>query len=144
MVRGADVVIENYRPGTMEKLGIGYETLKAENPALVYCAVTGFGRTGPYAGRGGFDLITQGMSGLMSVTGLAAPTSLHSTTGSGNTFRIKGVRFGPPPKLTGDQVDELRRERAAGVRIRDLVEKYGLSRASVYRLLEPEALGTKR
>ena len=71
MVRGADVVIENYRPGTMEKLGIGYETLKAENPALVYCAVTGFGRTGPYAGRGGFDLITQGMSGLMSVTGEA-------------------------------------------------------------------------
>ena len=71
LVRDADVLIENYRPGTMEKLGLGYGTLKAENPALVYCAVTGFGRTGPYAGRGGFDLITQGMSGLMSVTGEA-------------------------------------------------------------------------
>lgn len=71
MVRDADVLIENYRPGTMERLGIGYGTLKAENPALVYCAVTGFGRTGPYAGRGGFDLITQGMSGLMSITGEA-------------------------------------------------------------------------
>ncbi len=72
LVREADVLIENYRKGTMENLGLGYETLKAENPALVYCAVSGFGRTGPYAHRGGFDLITQGMSGLMSITGESA------------------------------------------------------------------------
>jgi crotonobetainyl-CoA:carnitine CoA-transferase CaiB-like acyl-CoA transferase len=65
----ADVVIENYRKGTMEKLGLGYETLKARNPGLIYCEVSGFGRTGPYAERGGFDLIAQGMSGLMSITG---------------------------------------------------------------------------
>ncbi|MFT5111994.1 MAG: crotonobetainyl-CoA:carnitine CoA-transferase CaiB-like acyl-CoA transferase [Parasphingorhabdus sp.] len=65
----ADVVVENYRRGTMEKLGLGYETLKEINPAIVYCEVSGFGRTGPYKDRGGFDLITQGMSGLMSVTG---------------------------------------------------------------------------
>jgi crotonobetainyl-CoA:carnitine CoA-transferase CaiB-like acyl-CoA transferase len=65
----ADVVIENYRLGTMEKLGLGYETLKAINPGLIYCEISGFGRTGPYASRGGFDLIAQGMSGLMSITG---------------------------------------------------------------------------
>ncbi|GAB4368713.1 MAG: CoA transferase [Kiloniellaceae bacterium] len=65
----ADVVIENYRKGTMEKLGLGYETLRARNPGLIYVEISGFGRTGPYAERGGFDLIAQGMSGLMSITG---------------------------------------------------------------------------
>ena len=65
----ADVVIENYRRGTMEKLGIGWPTLHARNPALVYCSLSGFGRSGPYADRGGFDLVAQGMSGLMSITG---------------------------------------------------------------------------
>ena len=66
---GADVLIENYRKGTMERLGLGYDVLRQENPGLIYCAVSGFGRTGPYAERGGFDLIAQGMSGLMSITG---------------------------------------------------------------------------
>jgi crotonobetainyl-CoA:carnitine CoA-transferase CaiB-like acyl-CoA transferase len=65
----ADVVIENFRKGTMERLGLGYDALREINPALIYCAVSGFGRTGPYAERGGFDLIAQGMSGLMSITG---------------------------------------------------------------------------
>ena len=65
----ADVVIENFRVGTMDRLGLGYEVLKARNPGLIYCQITGFGRSGPYADRPGFDLIAQGMSGLMSVTG---------------------------------------------------------------------------
>jgi crotonobetainyl-CoA:carnitine CoA-transferase CaiB-like acyl-CoA transferase len=65
----ADVVTENYRKGTLEKLGLGYEVLEKLNPRLVYCAVSGYGRTGPYADKGGFDLIAQGFSGLMSVTG---------------------------------------------------------------------------
>ncbi|MBM7070335.1 CaiB/BaiF CoA-transferase family protein [Actibacterium sp. 188UL27-1] len=69
LLDGADVVIENYRHDTMERLGLGYDTLRERNPRLVYCAVSGFGRTGPYAERGGFDLIAQGMSGLMSITG---------------------------------------------------------------------------
>ena len=69
LIDGADILIENYRQGTMEKLGLGYETLRKRNPGLVYVEVSGFGRTGPYAARGGFDLIAQGMSGLMSITG---------------------------------------------------------------------------
>ena len=71
LVKSADVVVENYRFANMEKLGLGYDVLKADNPGLIYCAISGFGRTGPYAERGGFDLIAQGMSGLMSITGEA-------------------------------------------------------------------------
>ena len=69
LFKTADVVIENYRIDTMDKLGLGYDDLIKENPGLIYCAISGFGRTGPYAERGGFDLIAQGMSGLMSITG---------------------------------------------------------------------------
>jgi len=65
----ADVVTENYRRGTMEKLGLGYETLKVSHPGLIYCAISGYGRTGPFADKGGFDLIAQGLCGLMSMTG---------------------------------------------------------------------------
>lgn len=65
----ADVVTENYRAGTMEKFGLGYDTLKELNPGLIYCAISGFGRTGPFGEKGGFDLIAQGMSGMMSMTG---------------------------------------------------------------------------
>lgn len=69
LLRNADVVIENYRKGTMEKLGLGYEELRKTNPGLIYVTISGFGQTGPYAERGGFDLIAQGMSGLMAITG---------------------------------------------------------------------------
>jgi crotonobetainyl-CoA:carnitine CoA-transferase CaiB-like acyl-CoA transferase len=65
----ADVVIENFRPGVMDKLGIGYETLKAINPKLIYCAVSGFGQVGPEARTAAFDGMIQAMSGLMSITG---------------------------------------------------------------------------
>ena len=69
LIAGADVVIENYRRGTMEKLGFGYEAMRAINPGIVFCEISGFGRSGPLADHGGFDLIAQGMSGLMSITG---------------------------------------------------------------------------
>lgn len=69
MVKRADLVVENYRPGTMEKLGLGYEDLKKVNPRLVYAAVSGFGHYGPYKDRAGYDIIGQAMSGLMSTTG---------------------------------------------------------------------------
>jgi formyl-CoA transferase len=69
LLSDADVVTENYRAGTMEKFGLGYDTLKELNPGLIYCAISGFGRTGPFGEKGGFDLIAQGMSGMMSMTG---------------------------------------------------------------------------
>jgi crotonobetainyl-CoA:carnitine CoA-transferase CaiB-like acyl-CoA transferase len=69
MVKDADVLTENYRRGTLEKLGLGYDVLSQVNPGLIYCAVSGYGRDGPYADKGGFDLIAQGFAGLMSVTG---------------------------------------------------------------------------
>ena len=69
IIAQADVFIENYRKGAMEHFGIGWEEMHKINPRLIYCSVSGFGRTGPYAERGGFDLITQGMSGIISITG---------------------------------------------------------------------------
>jgi crotonobetainyl-CoA:carnitine CoA-transferase CaiB-like acyl-CoA transferase len=69
LVLDADVLVENFRPGTMQRFGLGYEALHELNPALVYTSISGFGSDGPYAGRGGFDLVAQGMSGLMSMTG---------------------------------------------------------------------------
>ncbi|HVL55457.1 MAG TPA: CoA transferase, partial [Burkholderiaceae bacterium] len=69
LAANADVLLENYRRGTMEKLGLGYDALSRVNPGLIYCSVSGYGRTGPYADKAGFDLIAQGFSGLMSITG---------------------------------------------------------------------------
>ena len=69
LVESADVLTENYRRGTLEKLGLGYDVLSRINPGLIYCAVSGYGRSGPMADRGGFDLIAQGFTGLMSITG---------------------------------------------------------------------------
>jgi formyl-CoA transferase len=69
LVGRADILIENFRPGTMERLGFGYETLRALHPRLIYGSVSGYGHTGPFATRGGFDLIAQGESGIMSITG---------------------------------------------------------------------------
>ena len=66
---GADALIENYRPGVLDRLGLGYEALRAVAPRLVYCSISGYGHTGPYAGKGAFDATIQGMSGVMSVTG---------------------------------------------------------------------------
>ena len=71
LVTQYEVVIENFRPGTMERLGLGYDRLIKLNSSLIYCSISGFGNTGPYKNRGGFDLIAQAMSGLMSFTGIA-------------------------------------------------------------------------
>ncbi|RCK69980.1 CoA transferase [Desertihabitans brevis] len=69
LVRTADVVVENFRPGVTARLGIDYETLTQHNPALIYASISGFGQTGPYSQHPGYDLIAQGMSGVMSITG---------------------------------------------------------------------------
>jgi crotonobetainyl-CoA:carnitine CoA-transferase CaiB-like acyl-CoA transferase len=69
LLADADVATENYRKGTMERLGLGYDEVRKFNPGIIYAELSGFGRSGPYANRAGFDLIAQGMSGIMSITG---------------------------------------------------------------------------
>ena len=69
LLEDADVAVENYRKGTMDRLALGYDDVSSFNPGIIYAELSGFGRTGPYADRAGFDLIAQGMSGIMSITG---------------------------------------------------------------------------
>jgi CoA:oxalate CoA-transferase len=69
LVKQSDILVENFRPGTMKKLGLDYETLAAEHPALIYAACSGFGQTGPFAEKGAYDMIIQGMGGIISITG---------------------------------------------------------------------------
>ena len=64
-----DVIVENFRPGVLDRLGLGYKHIQKVNPKLVYCSISGYGQTGPYSKKGAFDVTVQGMSGLMSVTG---------------------------------------------------------------------------
>ena len=83
MVKKVDVVLENYRPGTMEKFGLGYEEIKKINPNIIYTACSGFGHTGPYSKKPAYDVIVQGMGGIMSITGQenGAPTRVGASVG---------------------------------------------------------------
>ncbi len=83
LVKEVDVVVENFRPGTMEKLGLGYEDLKKINPKLVYAASSGYGHTGPYSKRAAYDAVVQAMGGLMSITGQEGgePTRVGTSIG---------------------------------------------------------------
>ena len=78
LVKDADVLTENYRRGTLEKLGLGYDVLSQANPGLIYCAISGYGRDGPLQDKGGFDLIAQGFAGLMAITGEPGRTPVKS------------------------------------------------------------------
>lgn len=94
LVKKADVVLENYRPGTMEKLGLGYEILRELNPAIIYAAVSGFGQYGPYTKRPGYDIISQAMSGLMSTTGWPGGAPTRSGTAMGDVLGGLSVTIG--------------------------------------------------
>jgi crotonobetainyl-CoA:carnitine CoA-transferase CaiB-like acyl-CoA transferase len=107
MVTEADVLTENYRRGTLEKLGLGYDVLSKVNPGLIYCAISGYGRDGPYADKGGFDLIAQGFAGLMSVTGEPgrAPVKTGNSVGDMNAgiLAVAGITAAYVHKLkTGE------------------------------------------
>ena len=81
MIKKFDVIVENFRPGTMERLGLGYEDLKKENPRLIYAAASGFGHTGPYSKRPAYDAVVQAMGGIMSITGqLGGPPTRVGTS----------------------------------------------------------------
>jgi formyl-CoA transferase len=94
LVKKADIVIENYRPGTMEKLGVGYETLKEVNPGIVYGCVSGFGHYGPYKDRAGYDIIGQAMGGLMSTTGWPDGEPTRTGTAMGDVLAGLSVTIG--------------------------------------------------
>ncbi|MBI4969098.1 MAG: CoA transferase [Rhodospirillales bacterium] len=91
----ADILVENYRPGTMEKLGYGWETLSARHPRLIYAAASGFGHSGPYAKRPAYDMVVQAMGGIMSLTGHAGgpPTRVGTSVGdiTAGLFTAVGV-----------------------------------------------------
>ncbi len=95
LVAVADVLVENYRPGTMERLGYGWDELRALNHRLVYAAVSGFGHTGPYRERAAYDMVVQGMGGIMSVTGQpdSEPTRVGSSIGdiTAGLFGVAGI-----------------------------------------------------
>ncbi len=95
LVEWADVLVENLRPGAMTKLGLGYDAIKERNPKLVYCSISGFGATGPYKDRAGFDLVAQGMSGHMSFTGHpdSAPVKVSAPISDLNAgmFAVYGI-----------------------------------------------------
>ena len=95
LARKSDILIENFKPGTMDKLGLGYEDLRKVNPRLIYAASSGFGQTGPYSSRPAYDLIIQGMGGMMSVTGPDehTPTKVGSSVADifAGLFTVIGV-----------------------------------------------------
>lgn len=112
MVKKADIVIENYRPGTMEKLGLGYDVLKEINPSIIYGAVSGFGHTGPYSKRAGYDIIGQAMGGLMSTTGWPGGEPTRTGTPIGDvlgglslTIGILGALVNKQKTGEGEKVD---------------------------------------
>ena len=89
MAGAADILVENFKTGALARHGLDYASLSAVNPGLIYCSVTGFGQTGPYAARGGYDFLIQGMSGLMSVTGKSGRGARRRADES----RFAGQRF---------------------------------------------------
>lgn len=98
LVRRADILVENYRPGTMDKLGYGWETLQEMNPRLVYAAISGFGQSGPYRGLPAYDMVVQAMGGIMSVTGhpQSEPSRVGTSVGdiTAGLFGLSGILAG--------------------------------------------------
>lgn len=92
LVEKSDIIVENFRPGTMEKLGLGYEEIKKVKPSIIYAAISGFGHTGPYSRRPAYDMIVQGMGGIMSLTGEKEGTPVRVGSSIGDiTAALFGV-----------------------------------------------------
>lgn len=131
LVAKSDVLIENFRPGVAARLGIDYESLCTVNPGLVHCSISGFGQTGPYASRGGFDLIAQGMSGLMSVTGTPhgdpAKCGVPVTDLGAGMFAVYGILAALAARERtgrGQQVDTSLFEAGLGLEVWESVEYF--------------------
>ena len=142
LVKTADILVENYRPGVMKKLGIDYETLKVINPGLVYASISGFGQTGPWADRPGFDLMAQAMSGVMSVTGYPNGSPVKAGVPVADIgcalFAVYGILsayIGKTKSGEGQFIDASLFDSALAFSIWDTCQYWGTG-------IEPEKLGT--
>ncbi|MDM0107724.1 CoA transferase [Variovorax sp. J22R24] len=142
MVKDADILVENYRPGVMKRLGIDYETLSKLNPALVYASISGFGQTGPWASRPGFDLMAQAMSGVMSVTGYPDGPPVKAGVPVADigcalfaTYAVLAAHIGAKASGQGQYIDASLFDSAMAFSVWDVSEYWGTGR-------QPEPLGT--
>ncbi|MDB5456726.1 MAG: NAD-binding of NADP-dependent 3-hydroxyisobutyrate dehydrogenase family protein [Caulobacter sp.] len=142
LVKTADVLVENGRPGVADRLGMGYETLKAINPALIYASISGFGESGPWAQRPGFDLIAQAMSGVLSATGLPDSEPVKNGVPVGDLgaamFAVYGILsalIGRAKTGEGQWVGASLFEAALGLSIWETTELWGTGKS-------PKPLGT--
>ena len=149
MAAQADVVVENFRPGTMARLGLGPDDLRRERPELIYASISGFGQTGPYADRPGYDLIAQGMSGMMSATGHpdSPPVKISAPVAdlAAGMFAANGILAAYIRRLKtgeGQVVDASLLEAAAALTVWEAAEYWGSGavpapRGSAHRLVAP-------
>ncbi|MES1974447.1 MAG: CoA transferase [Pseudomonadota bacterium] len=136
LVKTADVLVENARPGVADRLGMGYETLRAINPRLVYASISGFGQTGPWAQRPGFDLIAQAMSGVLSSNGFPgmepAKNSIAVADLGAGLFSVYGILsaiIGREKTGEGQYVDASLLEAALGLSIWETTELWGTGKS---------------
>ena len=142
LVRTADIFVESFRPGVTQRLGLGYDTLEPLNPRLVYASISGFGQTGPWADRPGFDLIAQGMSGVMSVTGKAGDHPVKSgipiSDLSAGLYAANGIQAALLARVRsgrGQRVETSLFESALGLSVWEATEFWATGEA-------PQALGS--
>jgi formyl-CoA transferase len=142
LVAEADILVENYRPGVMKRLGFGYEACRAINPRLVYASISGFGQTGPWADRPGFDLMAQAMSGVMSVTGHPGSPPVKAGVPVADigcamfaVYALLSAYIGAQKSGEGQYVDASLFEAAMAFSIWDVCDWWGTGR-------EPEPVGT--
>jgi crotonobetainyl-CoA:carnitine CoA-transferase CaiB-like acyl-CoA transferase len=136
LVKTADVLVENARPGVAERLGMGYETLRAINPRLVYASISGFGHTGPWSQRPGFDLIAQAMSGVLSATGLPGSEPVKNGIPVGDlgaglfaTYGILSAIIGREKSGVGQFIDASLLEAALGLSVWETTELWGTGKS---------------
>jgi crotonobetainyl-CoA:carnitine CoA-transferase CaiB-like acyl-CoA transferase len=136
LVKTADVLVENARPGVADRLGMGYDTLKALNPGLVYASISGFGQTGPWSQRPGFDLIAQAMSGILSATGLPGHEPVKNAIPVGDlgaglfaTVAILAALLGRQSSGVGQFIDASLLEAALGLSVWETTELWGTGRS---------------
>ena len=142
LAKDADILVENYRPGALKRLGLGYEVLKEVNPRLVYTSISGFGQTGPWADRPGFDLMAQAMSGVMSVTGYPGGKPVKAGVPVADIgcalFAVYGTLsayIGAKASGQGQHVDAALFDAAMSFSVWDICDYWGTG-------VEPQPLGT--